>query len=517
MNVFNNEKILVNLPVKIKGATQLAIAFPNTYSIGMASIGYQTAWKLFNQNPDLNAVRWFTDIQESNRASTFHYIGFSFSWELDYKNIFSMLEKNNIPLHSEDRKEDDPIIFCGGQIPNANPEPFCENFDFFLIGDLEVVAEDLTNKIIEIANLTREEKLNELAKLPGVYVPSRDVACNVSTTKKLTTKGGLTSSSILTPDSVWPNTFIVEIVRSCPELCRFCLASYGSLPFRTPDIKDSLIPLIDFGLKHTNKIGLLGASVTQHPEFEDLLDYLLLKNNEKNIHVQIASVRADSITKKIAEGLFKLGSKSLTMAVETGSQRLRDIINKKVSNETILKSIETIYNAGFNSIKLYGMTGLPGEAEEDLKETIKFLSEVKTRNKGKNLSWGCSIFVPKAQTPFQWFGVDRISDKKLKFLSKELHKIGVDFRPESYEWSLIQALVSRGDRSINKILEDAYRYGNTIGSFKKAMRENKSLIDSDHFIFKNWDIETNLPWKNIQGHLNKEVISKHAQEVALQA
>ncbi len=516
MDVFQNEKILTPIPSKNRDAIQLSCAFPNTYEIGMASLGFQTAWKLFNQHPDVNVVRWFTDIQEPSRQIP-SYIGVSFSWELDYKNIFSMLEKNNIPLHAKDRKENDPIIFCGGQVPNANPEPFCENFDFFLIGDLEIVAEDLINKMVEIKDLMREERLNALSKLDGVYVPCRRGLINQThsnqtpPTKKLTTKGNLTSSSILTPDSVWPNTFIVEIVRSCPELCRFCLASYGSLPFRTPDIKDSLIPIIDFGLKHTNKIGLLGASVTQHPEFEDLLDYLLSKGacRDKPVQVQIASVRADSITKKIAEGLFTLGSKSLTMAVETGSERLREIINKKVSNETIIKSIETIYNSGFNSIKLYGMAGLPDEIEEDLNETIKLLGEIKKRNKGKNLTWGCSVFVPKAQTPFQWFGVDKGADKKLKLLSKELHQLGVDFRPESYEWSLIQALISRGDRSINKILEDAYRYGNTLGSFKKAMRENKD-INSDHFIFENWDNKIKLPWENIQGHLNKEIVSKHA-------
>ena len=511
MKPFDKERILTEIPIKQRNAIQLTIAFPNTYSVGMASLGFQTAWKLFNQSENVSVIRWFKDIQEKSNSPP-NYLGFSFSWELDYKNIFSMLKKNNIPLHAKDRKESDPIVFCGGQVPNANPEPFCENFDFFLIGDLEIVAEGLINKIIEVTNLTREEKLNELAKLPGVYVPfRRDVACYVPT-KKLTTRGNLTHSSILTSDCVWPNTFIIEVVRSCPELCRFCLASYGSLPFRTPDVKNSLIPAIDFGLKHTNKIGLLGASVTQHPEFEDLIDHLLLKNN---IHVQIASVRADSITKKITDGLFNLGGKSLTMAVETGSERLRKIINKKVSNETIIKSIETIYNSGFNSIKLYGMVGLPSETEEDINETVKLLGEIKTRNKGKKLSWGSSVFVPKAQTPFQWFGVDPTSEKKLNFLSKELHKIGVDFRPESYEWSLIQALISRGDKSINKILEDAYRYGSTIGSFKKSMRENKSKIDSDYFIFQNWKQDVKLPWENIQGYLNREIITKHAQEVTL--
>jgi len=344
MDPFKDENILIKMPAKVKDAIELAIAFPNTYAIGMASLGYQTAWKLFNQNENVKAIRWFTDIQEKSNHLP-EYIGFSFSWELDYKNIFYMLEKNKIPLHAKDRTKNDPIVFAGGQVINTNCAPFCENFDFFLIGDLEEIAVDFINKIVEIKDLTREEKLNELSKLQGVFVPCRDVINHVSTKRKFTS-GNLSYSSILTPDCIWPNTFLVEVVRSCPELCRFCLASYGSLPFRSPDLKESLIPIIDFGLKHTNKIGLLGASITQHPEFELLIDHLCSRvHTPIRPYVQIASVRADTITKNLADGLFKLGAKSITMAVETGSPRLRDIINKKVSNETIIKSIETIYQA----------------------------------------------------------------------------------------------------------------------------------------------------------------------------
>lgn len=499
------EKVIATIPAKDKNALVMVLSFPNTYSIGMASLGYQTAWKFFNQNENLRTMRWFTDIQEkSNRKP--QYIGFSFSWELDYKNIFYLLEKNNIPLHSKDRLEDDPLIFCGGQVPNANPEPFCDNFDFFLLGDLEETVKSLIEKIIEIKDLKRSEKLEKLAELSGVYVPfCREQSRLFPTTKRQFTKGNLAYSSILTPNCVWPNTFLVEVARSCPELCRFCLASYGSLPFRTPDIKESLIPIIDFGLKHTNKIGLLGASVTQHPQFEGLLNYLLTKNN---IQVQIASVRADTISTNLAEGLYKLGTKSITIAVETGSQRLRDIINKKVSNETILNSIQTIYNVGFNSIKLYGMVGLPFETKDDLNQTVDFLREIKLRNKTKKLIWGCSVFVPKATTPFQWFGVDINAPNKLKYLAKELHQIGIEFRSESYRWSLIQALISRGDRSINTLLEKAYRYGSTLGDFNKVIKEEK--IDSDYFVFKNWEHGIKLPWDNIQGFLNKEVVEKHS-------
>ncbi len=512
MNPFSNEKILTHFPPKQSDALDLAICFPNTYMIGMASLGYQTAWKLLNQNENVRTTRWFTDIQESRSGMACHahpaYIGFSFSWELDYKNIFKMLEENKISLFSKERSENDPLVFAGGQIPNANPEPFCDNFDFFLIGDLEVVAEPFINKIIEIKDLKREDKLKELSKLPGIYVPGCRYLINQIPT---TTKESLSSSCILTPDSYWPNTFIIEVARSCPELCRFCLASYGSLPFRTPDIKDSLIPTIEKGLKHTNKIGLLGASVTQHPGFDKLLDYLLTCRSviTPPLHVQIASVRADTISKKLAESLFTLGNKSVTMAIESGSDRLREVINKKVSRETILSSIQTIYDTGINSIKLYGMVGLPTETNEDLDETIKLLKEIKTKNKGKRLSWGCSTFVPKAGTPFQYYGMDKTADKKLKYYSKELHKLGIEFKPESYEWSIIQGLISRGDRSVNKILVDAYKYGSTIGSFKKAMRENKN-INSEYFIYANWDLDIELPWGNIKGHLNSELIKKQA-------
>jgi len=506
MNLFSEEKILTSFPHKKADALELAICFPNTYMVGMASLGYQTAWKLLNQNESVKTTRWFTDVKEDSDLRTpLAYIGFSFSWELDYKNIFKILEENKISIFSSERSEEDPLVFAGGQIPNANPEPFCDNFDFFLTGDLEVVAEPFINKIVEAKDLKRVKKLEELSKIPGVYVPKIGGVIN-----RISSKESLSFSSILTSNSYWPDTFIIEVARSCPELCRFCLASYGSLPFRTPDVKNSLIPIIEDGLKHTNKLGLLGASVTQHPGFDELLDYLLEKKiASPGLQVQIASVRADTISKKLAEGLHKLGSKSLTMAIETGSDRLREIINKKVSRETILNSIQTIYDAGFNSIKLYGMVGIPQETDDDLNETIKLLKEIKTKNKGKKLTWGCSTFVPKAQTPFQYYGMDKSAEKKLKLLSKELHKAGIEFKPESYEWSIIQGLISRGDRSINKILVDAYRYGSTIGSFKKAMRENKD-IDGEYFIYKNWDINTKLPWENVQGFLNKEIVKEHA-------
>ncbi len=511
MKLFDEEKILVKFPLKERDAVQIVIAFPNVYNIGMASLGYQTAWKLFNLSEGIKAIRWFTDIQE-NITSKPEYIGFSFSWELDYKNIFAILEKNKISISSKERKEDDPLIFCGGQVPNANPAPFLENFDFFVIGDLEVLSEPLTETMCRIKNLPRIEKLEKIAELNGIYVPSLTNKASVSIPREYS-KNTLTSSSILTKNCVWPDVFLLEVVRSCPELCRFCLASYGSLPFRTPDLNESLIPLIDLGLKYTNKIGLLGASVSQHPEFEKITEYLLLKSSESPapVQVQIGSIRADTVSEKLACNLHKLGAKSLTMAVESGSEKLRNIINKKVTNDNIFNSVQAIFNTGFDSIKLYGMVGLPFETMDDLIETVKFLGSLKNIKKGGKINWGCSVFVPKAQTPFQWFGVDRNAQYKLRYFEKELHKIGVGFRAESYKWSIIQALISRGDKSINKVLEKAYRYGNTLGCFNKAIKEEG--ITLDEIVFSTWDENKSLPWENIQGYLNKKIVIEHSKKV----
>lgn len=508
MTVFKGEKLLVSIPPKEKDAIKVALTFPNEYKVGMASLGYQTAWKLFNENENVKTVRWFTDIKEDN--ITPEYLGFSFSWELDYTNIFEVIEKNNIPLHSKNRNETHPLVFAGGGVVGSNPEPFTENFDFLLIGDLEEITEALTNKMQNIKSLKRKDKLKSLSELPGIYVPG----FTFTPTKKLATKKDLTFSSFLTPNSVWEDTFIVEVVRSCPELCRFCLASYGSLPFRTPDIKNSLIPIIELGLKHTNRLGLLGASITQHPDFEELLQYLREKNKTAPLQVQIASVRADTITKTLAEGLVELGIKSVTIAIESGSEKLRKIINKKVSNETIIGSVKTLHKAGINKVKLYGMVGLPGEEEKDLIATIDLLKQIKSECKGLKIVWGCSTFVPKAGTPFQYFGVNRDADKKLKFYTKEFHKIGIETRAESYKWSCIQAFISRGDKSINKALEYAYRDGASLGSFKKAFKEYKNEIPVDKFIFDNWSLNDKLPWDNILGHLSKSIINDHTKELS---
>jgi radical SAM superfamily enzyme YgiQ (UPF0313 family) len=295
-------------------------------------------------------------------------------------------------------------------------------------------------------------------------------------------------------------------------MCRFCLASYLTLPFRTPSLADSLIPAIDRGLQVTNRLGLLGASVTQHPEFEALLDHLATPQYEQ-VRLSLSSVRTNTLTQKLAKTLSQRDSRSVTIAIESGSERLRRIINKKLENQEILAAAANAASGGLKGLKLYGMVGLPGEQENDRQETAALLKTLKKNHPGLRLTLGCSTFVPKAHTPFQWDGVDPTADKSLKNLEKQLKKEGIEFRPESYNWSVIQALISRGDRRLTPLLELTRSYGDSLGSFKRAFKELKGqLPELDYYVHQTWSETQILPWQHLLGPLPLPVLLKHRQE-----
>jgi radical SAM superfamily enzyme YgiQ (UPF0313 family) len=318
----------------------------------------------------------------------------------------------------------------------------------------------------------------------------------------------LSASTVVTEKAAWENIYMVEVVRSCPEMCRFCLASYLTLPFRTVSI-DSLIPAIERGLTVTDRLGLLGASVTQHPEFESLLDYLS-KPQYDHVRLSIASVRTNTVTVQLAQTLARRDTRSLTIAIESGSERLRQIINKKLNNDEIIQAAINAKAGGLSSLKLYGMVGVPGEEPEDLEQTVAMMRSLKKAAPGLRLTLGCSTFVPKAHTPFQWFGVNPQAEKRLQILQKQLKPNGIEFRPESYNWSVIQALISRGDRRLSKLLELTRHYGDSVGSYRRAFKELRGqLPELNFYVHSNWSIAQVLPWSHLQGPLPQATLLKH--------
>ena len=528
-SVFDYERLLFTPATPNHNAIPVIFAFPNEYTVGITSLGYQVVWATLAMRDDLQVSRLFTDIREQLPRHP-ELLGFSMSWELDYVNIFNLLESLEIPIRANSRHQNHPLIFGGGPVLTANPEPYADFFDIILLGDGENLLGDFIDTYKKVRNADRETQLKTLSQVPGIYIPSLYAieyitpdgeikSINPILTEippiiqKQTYRGNtLSTSSVVTEKAAWENIYMVEVVRSCPEMCRFCLASYLTLPFRTASLENSLIPGIERGLTVTNRLGLLGASVTQHPEFIELLDYISQPKYD-NIRLSVASVRTNTVTVKLVETLVKRDTKSLTIAVESGSEKVRKFVNKKLDNHEIIQAAINAKVGGLSSLKLYGMVGIPGEAAEDVDATIKMMENVKKAAPGLRLTLGCSTFVPKSHTPFQWFGVNKQAEKRLQLLQKYLKPQGIEFRPESYNWSIIQALLSRGDRRLSRLLELTRDFGDSLGSYKRAFKQLKGQIpDLDFYVYSNWSTEQILPWNHLQGPLPQSTLIKHLAE-----
>jgi radical SAM superfamily enzyme YgiQ (UPF0313 family) len=524
-SAFAAEHLLFTPAVPDEDAIATIFAFPNEYTVGITSLGYQIVWATLASRPDVQVSRLFTDLHEPLPSEP-ELLGFSFSWELDYVNIFSLLEQLEVPLRATARNDRHPLVFGGGSVLTANPEPLADFFDVILLGDGEMLLADFINAYQEVRHADRVTQLKHLAQIPGIYVPSlytvtyEDVEGGIASIEPIAgipaqvqrqtyRSNTLSASTVVTEKAAWESIFMVEVVRSCPEMCRFCLASYLTLPFRVASLEGSLIPSIDRGLQVTRRLGLLGASVTQHPEFETLLDHLN-KPQYDDVRLSLASVRTNTVTEKLAQTLVKHDSRSITIAVESGSDRLRQIVNKKLTNDEIIQAAINTKAGGLSALKLYGMVGIPGEEWEDLEQTVTMMRNVKKAAPGLRLTLGCSTFVPKAHTPFQWFGVSPEAEKRLKFLQKQLRPQGIDFRPESHNWSVIQALISRGDRRLSHLLELVRHYGDSLGSYRRAFKELRGTLPGlDFYVHENWSNDRILPWSHLQGTLPQSTLIKH--------
>ena len=504
------------------------LAFPSTYSVGITSLGYQVVWASMARRPDLDVRRLFTD-QGDPQHRHCELFGLSLSWELDGPVLLDLLEQQRIPLWSHERGDGDPIVFGGGPVLTANPEPLAPFFDVVLLGDGELLLPAFIDALQELRGAPRQERLLQLAQLPGVYVPSLYVprydndgqllaidpvsaAVPAQVTKQTWRGNTLSHSTVITPEAAWPSIHMVEVVRSCPELCRFCLASYLTLPFRTPSLDDGLIPAVEAGLAATRRLGLLGASVTQHPQFSELLRWLSLERFS-DTRISVSSVRAATVTQEMATILANRGSKSITIAIESGSERIRQVVNKKLSEEEIHAAASHAKAGGLSALKLYGMAGLPSEEEADIEATASLLLALKKATPGLRLSLGVSSFVPKAHTPFQWEGLRPEAEKRLKLLAKRLKPKGIELRPESYGWSVIQTLLSRSDRRLAPVIASVRGKSDSQGSWKRAYREAQdSLPNWDEVIHQRWEPGRVLPWAHLQGPLPETTLAKHREE-----
>lgn len=504
-----NETFLYN-KLKNKDANfTVWMAFPGIYSFSMSSLGFLWLCKNIDMLDDVNIERVCTDTKTTKyMIKDVDLIGFSFSFDLDFLNIFKMLDKYKIPLKASDRNENHPLVFGGGPVLTSNPQPYCEFFDFIIVGDGEGVNIKAVQVCKNNKGKPKKEILAELAKIEGIYVPSLSqekvakVSCELDE---------CVCTPILSEQSFFKNTFIIEIARGCANRCGFCLASYLNLPPRFVSY-DRIIESIDLGLQHTNKIALLGALISAHPQFEDICNYIHNKIEEHpGLELSVSSLRADAIEPNVVKTLVACGQKHATIAIEAGSDRLRKVINKNLKEEQILKITEVAQNNGLKGLKIYAMIGLPTETDEDLKEMIALAKKMKTLHKGFDLSFGFSTFVPKPHTPFQWCGRDDIKTlgNKQNYLKKEFHKLGIKANFSSPKWDYYQALLSRGGRELNDYVLKVYELGGNIGAFKTAYREiskEKNLLDSDNYAVSKYSLDESLPWDFIEVAPGKEFL-----------
>ena len=499
-----SEKYLYTPHPANNGAVNVWMAYPASEAFAMSSLGYLWLFKQLDENVNVNTERINTETTRSAiPPNLVDMIAFSFSFDTDFINIFSILDKYKIPLRRKIRGKDFPVIFAGGPVVTANPTPYEEFFDFFIIGDGEI----LNRKVVEIykKHTAKSEFLREISELDGIYVPEY----KKETVKKTEALTECIYTPIISERAYFPDTFIVEIARGCANRCGFCLASYINLPLRTLPY-DNIIKVLENGLSKTNKIALLGAQLSAHPEFSKICTYIYQKSKNENLDIEmsISSLRVDAVTPEIIKILSALGQKNITLAIEAGSERLRRVINKNLTKPQIMNAIEIAKNAGLKGLKFYGMIGLPTESNEDIEELINLTREIKDKYKSFDISFGFSTFVPKPHTPFQWCGREDTKSLEKKFLhiQKEFHKIGVQVSVSSPKWDYWQAVLSRGDSTLTDFLEEIYKNGGKLGAYKQAAK--KFNINTDDIAYKNIPPTQKLPWDFIKINPQKEFLIK---------
>ena len=511
-----------------RGRIKIALVYPNTYAVGMSNLGFQSVYRLFNTIDHVVCERAFLPhkgsfqtmdlktIETGRSLKYFDIIAFSISFENDYPNLVSILDKAQIPLLSEKRSDAHPLIMAGGVACFLNPEPIASFIDFFIIGE----AEDVLPRFFEVYDPTgdKKESLIHLARsVPGVYVPSfyevsydkeghpktfepliSDVPEKISRIYVKDLSGISTTSTVITPDTSFSNTFLIETGRGCPHGCRFCSAGYVYRPPRFRNLSQ-LSATLEEGMAVTNRIGLVGAAITDLPDLKALCDRV----KDQNIRVSFSSLRADKLSPEVISVLQKSKVKTATIAPDAGSERMRKVINKGISEANILEATRKLVSAGIPNLKLYFMIGLPTETEEDIKAIVDlclkikqaFLETSRIKKRMGTITVSLNPLVPKPFTPFQWAAMDDLSNIKAKFktIKTSLKSVSnIRVIAENPRQAYIQALLSRGDRRASHIL---LKHHKNRQNWAKTLKEIGG--DLDFYVSRLRSNDELLPWEFI--------------------
>ena len=531
------------------GKLRVALAFPNTYFVAMSNLGFQTVYKLFNAEDDIVCERVFLPpktelaaqlasgaplitLESQTPVREFDIFAFSVSFEWDYTNVLTLLRLAGIPRRAAERTAHDPLVMIGGAVTFVNPEPLALFADIVSAGEGEALIPPLVRAFGAASD--REDLLRRLVAERGFYVPAfYDVeyagdgtiaAFNAregtgapprvrKAALKTTEAVDPPATTIFTPDTEFGSRFLVEVVRGCANLCRFCWAGYNYLPVRAFP-KDRILQLAEQARPHSNRVGLVSIALCDHPEIEEILTRLV----EMGYSISPASLRLDDITPTILRLLRQSGEKTITIAPETGSDRLRRVVNKTLTNDEILEAAEMIFAAGMESLKLYFMIGIPTETDDDLVAirdlTLQLreimLKHARTRGHIGRIVGSVNPLVPKPGTAYQWLPMEDDRSIERKIARMRSLTAGIDnvyFNIKSERHSFYQALLSLGDRRVAPAIEAAERNG---GNWRAAVAETG--VDANFFVFRDRSGDTVLPWDIIDGGMKDEFFRAEADK-----
>jgi radical SAM superfamily enzyme YgiQ (UPF0313 family) len=530
---------------------RVALVFPNTYWVGMSNLGFQTMYRLFNALDEVVCERAFLPpkqeladlmasgsplitLESQSPVGEFDVIAFSVSFEWDYVNVLTLLRLAHVPMYAAERSERHPLIVIGGAVTFVNPEPLAPFADVIAAGEGEVLVPTLASAFEQASG--RPELLRRLAVERGFYVPAfyeprygpdgrltgfvpaEDIAPSLPVRKaavKTTEALDPPATTIFTPETEFGSRFLVEVVRGCANLCRFCWAGYNYLPVRAFPA-DRILELALSARQHASRAGLVSIALCDHPEIERILARL----REMGYAISPASLRLDDLTAPMVRLLRESGERSLTIAPETGSDRLRRVVNKTVTNAEILDRTELIFSSGIENLKLYYMIGLPTETDDDLVAirdlTLQMrdimLKHAKARGQIGRIVGSVNPLIPKPATAYQWMPMEDPSTTEKKIARLRSLMTGIDnvyFNIKSERHSYYQALLSLGDRRLAPVIVAAERNGQ---NWRRAVAE--SGIDETFYLFRDRSRDAVLPWDIIDGGM-KAAFFQHEYEKAL--
>lgn len=506
------------------GKVTICLVYPNTYHIGMSNLGFQGIYTLLNRSPDIVCERAFLpdqeDMNEHMRTGTeilsleskrplnrFDIVAFSVSFENDYPHILTILRMAKIPVRAKERGEGHPFLIMGGVCSFFNPEPVAEFFDLCVIGEAEEVLPELMEA--HRASKNREELYERAKGIEGIYLPKfyrlhylpdagiskREVLGNAPVMIKRRFVNDISKyrlgPSIITPETEFSQMYLMEAMRGCPWNCRFCVAGSVYKPVRKKEV-DALKEEIREASSTTGRIGLIAPSLTDYPHTKDVLSI-------EGIDFSITSLRA---SQKSAELIpFLNGNRSVSIAPEAGTERLRRVIDKKITEENILETSRRILAQGIETLRLYFMVGLPTEDQRDIEGIVSLVKNIRKISRRGNIVLTLSTFVPKPFTPFQWHPMERMETVKnrLKSVKKGLITLkGVKVFHDVPKYAYMQGLFSRGDRRVSRVLQGM----EGINDWRKTCVN--SGIDVEFYLFRQRDLHEMLPWDFIDNYITKE-------------